>query len=130
MKIFFEYLHYIAIKKNLSNNKILILKLITIMAISKTYSKSKPVCKVTFAVSADTVNGAKSVSVVGDFNEWNPTALKKQKDGTFKASVELEKGREFAFRYLVDNDNWINDEAADKYVPSGVSADENSVVVL
>ena len=100
------------------------------MAISKTYSKSKPVCKVTFEVSAETVNGAKSVSLLGDFNEWNPTALKKQKDGNFKASVELEKGKEFAFRYLVDNDVWINDEAADKYVASGVSFEENSVVVL
>ena len=100
------------------------------MSISKTYSKSKPVCKVTFEVSADAVNGAKSVSLVGDFNEWNPTALKKQKDGAFKASVELEKGKEFAFRYLVDNENWINDDAADKYIPSGVSFEENSVVVL
>ena len=100
------------------------------MSISKTYSKSKPVCKVTFEVSAGTVNGAKSVSLVGDFNEWNPTALKKQKDGAFKASVELEKGKEFAFRYLVDNENWINDDAADKYIPSGVSFEENSVVVL
>ncbi len=100
------------------------------MSISKTYSKSKPVCKVTFEVSADTVNGAKSVSLVGDFNEWNPTALKKQKDGAFKASVELEKGKEFAFRYLVDNENWINDDAADKYIPSGVSFEDNSVVVL
>jgi len=100
------------------------------MAISKSYSKSKPVCKVTFEVPAEIVNGAKSVSLLGDFNEWNPTALKKQKDGTFKASVELEKGKEFAFRYLVDNNVWMNDEAADKYVASGVSQDENSVVVL
>jgi len=100
------------------------------MAISKSYSKSKPVCKVTFEVPAEILNGAKSVSLLGDFNEWNPTALKKQKDGTFKASVELEKGKEFAFRYLVDNNVWMNDEAADKYVASGVSQDENSVVVL
>lgn len=100
------------------------------MAISKIYSKSKPICKVTFEVSAESANGAKLVSLLGDFNEWNPTALKKQKDGNFKASVELEKGKEFAFRYLVDNNVWINDEAADKYVASGVSYDENSVVVL
>ena len=99
------------------------------MAITKAYSKSKPVCKVTFALAAETVNGAKSVNVLGDFNEWTLTPLKKQKDGLYKASVELEKGKEFAFRYLVD-ENWINDEAADKYVPSGVSYDENSVVVL
>ena len=100
------------------------------MAISKTYSKSKPVCKVTFEVPAETVNGAKTVSLLGDFNEWNPTALKKQKNGTFKASIELEKGKEFAFRYLVDTEVWVNDEAADKYVPNGVSSEENSVVVL
>lgn len=100
------------------------------MAISKTYSKSKPVCKVTFEVSAETLNSAKSVSLLGDFNEWNLTALKKQKNGTFKASVELEKGKEFAFRYLMDNDVWFNDEAADKYVPNGVSYEENSVVVI
>lgn len=100
------------------------------MALTKQYSKSKPVCKVTFALPAETVNGAKSVSLAGDFNEWTPTALKKQKDGTFKASVELEVGKEFAFRYLVDNDVWMNDEAADKYVPCGVSYDDNSVVIL
>ena len=100
------------------------------MAISKIYSKSKPICKVTFEVSAESASGAKLVSLLGDFNEWNPMALKKQKDGNFKASVELEKGKEFAFRYLVDNNVWINDEAADKYVASGVSYDENSVVVL
>ncbi|MEA5403143.1 MULTISPECIES: isoamylase early set domain-containing protein [Arcicella] len=100
------------------------------MALTKQYSKSKPVCKVTFALPAETVNGAKKVSLLGDFNEWNPTALKKQKDGTFKASVELEVGKEFAFRYLVDNDIWLNDEEADKFVPNGVSYDENSVVVL
>jgi 1,4-alpha-glucan branching enzyme len=109
--------------------KFLTLKFKRIMAITKTYSKSKPVCKVTFALTAEAVNGAKSVNVLGDFNDWTLTPLKKQKDGLYKASLELEKGKEFAFRYMVDN-NWINDEAADKYVPSGVSYDENSVVVL
>ena len=100
------------------------------MAITKTYSKSKPVCKVTFALASETVNGAKSVNVLGDFNDWTLTPLKKQKDGLYKASVELEKGKEFSFRYLVDNDVWVNDASADKFIPSGVSADENSVVVL
>jgi hypothetical protein len=39
-------------------------------------------------------------------------------------------GTDTQFRYLVDGQNWINDDAADKYVPSGVSADFNSVVAL
>jgi 1,4-alpha-glucan branching enzyme len=101
------------------------------MALAKQFLKSKPVCKVTFELSADQVQG-KEVALLGDFNNWNSTdtQLKKQKGGTFKATIELPIGQELQFRYLIDGANWINDEAADKYVPSGVSADLNSVVVL
>ncbi|WP_044173436.1 isoamylase early set domain-containing protein [Flectobacillus major] len=102
------------------------------MAITKQYLKSKPVCKVTFAVPAEEVNGAKAVNVVGEFNNWDAsaTALKKQKDGTFKGTLELEAGKEFQFRYLLDNTTWTNESGADKFVPNGITADENSVVVL
>ncbi len=101
------------------------------MALAKQFLKSKPVCKVTFELSADQVQG-KEVALLGDFNNWNSTdtQLKKQKSGTFKATIELPVGQELQFRYLIDGANWINDEAADKYVPSGVSADLNSVVVI
>jgi 1,4-alpha-glucan branching enzyme len=101
------------------------------MALAKQFLKSKPVCKVTFELSADQVQG-KEVALLGDFNNWNSTdtQLKKQKSGTFKAMIELPVGQELQFRYLIDGANWINDEAADKYVPSGVSADLNSVVVI
>jgi hypothetical protein len=34
------------------------------------------------------------------------------------------------FRYLLDQSSWQNDGNADAYVPSGVSADDNSVVVI
>ena len=54
--------------------------------------------------------------------------MKKQKDGIFKAVVELEAGKEFQFRYLVDGQLWINDNAADKYIPTPFGV-ENSVVV-
>ena len=53
--------------------------------------------------------------------------MKKQKDG-FKAVVELEAGKEFQFRYLVDDQLWLNDNAADKYMPTPFGV-ENSVVV-
>ena len=102
------------------------------MAITKQFLKSKPVCKVTFLVPAEDVSGAKAVNVVGEFNDWDAsaTALKKQKDGTFKGTVELATGKEYQFRYLLDSTNWANDTEADKYVLNGISADENSVVVL
>jgi 1,4-alpha-glucan branching enzyme len=101
------------------------------MALTKQFLKSKPLCKVTFEVPAETANGGKVVNVVGDFNNWDITAtsLKKQKDGSFKAIVELGTNQEYQFRYVIDNQIWANENQADKFVPSGVSADENSVVV-
>ena len=48
------------------------------MAISKNYLKTKPVCKITFEVPSE----AESLSVVGDFNNWDlqSTQLKKLKN--------------------------------------------------
>lgn len=102
------------------------------MALSKTFVKSKSLYKVTFTVPAEAAVETKKVSLVGEFNGWNPeeaVALKKQKDGSFKASLELAAG-EYQFRYILDDEKWENDWEADKYVPAGVDAAENSVVVL
>ncbi|MCF2444465.1 isoamylase early set domain-containing protein [Dyadobacter sp. CY345] len=103
------------------------------MAITKQYLKSKPVVKVTFTLPAEAVEKTEKVSLVGEFNGWNPeeaVALKKQKDGSFKGSLDLIPGKEYQFRYLLDNEKWENDWEADKYVSAGVDAEENSVVVL
>jgi 1,4-alpha-glucan branching enzyme len=101
------------------------------MALAKQFLKSKPVCKVTFELAPEQVSG-NQVLLLGDFNNWDSEgiSLKKQKNGNYKATLELPVGNDIQFRYLVDGENWINDDAADKYVPSGVSADFNSVVVL
>lgn len=103
------------------------------MALVKNYLKSKNICKVTFSLPAEAVGDTKKITVLGDFNGWNPseaTMLKKQKDGSYKAIIELEPGREYQFRYLLDGEKWENDWDADKYVSVGDSTDENSVVVL
>lgn len=102
------------------------------MSLKKQFLKSKPVCKVTFTVDPTLVEGAKEVAVLGDFNNWDPseTSMKKGKDGSFAKTIELEVGHEYQFRYLVDGARWINDTAADKYVYSGVAAEENSIVAL
>jgi 1,4-alpha-glucan branching enzyme len=103
------------------------------MALTKTFVKSKSLYKVTFTVPAEAAAETKKVALVGEFNGWNPEeaiALKKQKDGSFKTSLELAAG-EYQFRYILDDEKWENDWEADKYVPAGVdSAAENSVVVL
>jgi 1,4-alpha-glucan branching enzyme len=102
-----------------------------VMSISKKYLKSKPICKVTFIVPKLEAETAKTVYLVGDFNNWqtNNLPMKKQKSGDFKVTLDLSTEREYQFRYLLDTEHWKNDDAADKYVPSPYG-EENSVVVL
>lgn len=89
--------------------------------------KTKPVCKVTFSLPAQ-VQGD-TVFLVGDFNNWQEdvTPMKRNKDGSFSATLELDQGKEFQFRYLVNGSEWHNDWEADRYVPNPFSGD-NSVV--
>jgi len=102
------------------------------MSLSKRYLKSRPVSKVTFRVPADVGRRARQVNLVGEFNDWNPTAtpMKKLKSGEFAVTVDLPTGREYHFRYLVDGEHWENDGAADGYRPSGFVDAENSIVIV
>lgn len=96
------------------------------MSLKKTYVKSKNICRVTFNL-AD-VNAAQ-VAVVGDFNSWNEqaTPMKKSKTG-FSATVDLEPGREYQFRYLVDGQQWCNDDSADHYCETPFSDAHNGII--
>lgn len=95
--------------------------------VTKKIFKTKSHCKVTFQLPQEIK--AKKASVVGEFNNWDGTAnpLKKVK-GVWKTTLDLEKGREYQYRYLVNGQEWHNDFQADKYVPNNVDGD-NSVVV-
>ena len=99
--------------------------------LKKKYSKSKPTCKVTFALPKEAIQEAIEVKLVGEFNNWNPAlgVPMKQTEDKFQAVVELTTGKDYQFRYLADNGIWENDWAADGYVetPYGVC---NSVVAL
>jgi hypothetical protein len=73
--------------------------------------------KVTFDIPVDGTEPP--VSVVGDFNGWNPAATPLVRRGrTLRASVVLDAGRRYAFRYLADGGRWFNDDAADDYEPN------------
>ena len=102
------------------------------MSIINQYLKTKPLCKVTFTLPAHRGISAEQVALLGEFNDWDPAALpmKKSKIGDFTATVNLEKNKEYQFRYLINGGTWLNDEAADCYQPSPVSYDNNSVVRL
>jgi len=83
------------------------------------------VVRVTFALPSDAASD--SVRLVAEFNDWEGTPLERQKDGTWKTTVALEPGREYEFRYLADERNWLNDPAADGQV-SNPFGEDNSVV--
>ena len=102
------------------------------MSIKKQYLKTKSVCKVTFTLPKDIAGSAGSVYIVGEFNGWdaNSHPMKLQKDGSFNLSINLEKGREYQYRYLLNGSTWENDDCADKYVKSSYGNSENSVVVV
>jgi len=100
------------------------------MFISKKYLKSKPVCKVTFRLPKEALADAKKVFLVGDFNSWDQEKeeMKILKDGSAKTMVDLEVGKSYEYKFLIDGKKWENDWRAEAYVTNGVDANENSVV--
>jgi 1,4-alpha-glucan branching enzyme len=102
------------------------------VGINKEYLKSRKTCKVTFRLPRIAATDAKSVCIVGDFNNWNLYAnpMKKLKNGNYTVTLELKPGKEYQFRYLIDESKWENDWNADKYVKSPYGDSDNSVVVV
>ncbi len=83
-------------------------------------------------MTPEMAEGASKVNLTGDFNNWNETSdeMNSLKDGSFSLTLDLETGREYQFRYLLDGSTWINDEAADSSCPSGFGNSLNSVISL
>ncbi len=100
--------------------------------LKKSFSKTKPVCKVTFTLPLEAAQGGQEVRILGDFNEWsweNGYKMKAAK-AEFTTEVELVAGKEYQFRYLIDNHIWENDWKADSYVPVTPFGIYNSVISL
>ena len=66
--------------------------------------------RVTFALPVDDPRGA--VSVVGDFNNWDPFAhpLQPRANGIRSTSVTVKAGSTLRFRYLAEGGVWFDDE--------------------
>ena len=89
--------------------------------------KGRKAVKVNFVLPKDAVPG--TVSVVGDFNGWDPCAhpLRPRRDGTRSAVVTLPPGRRFAFRYLAEGGRWHDDDTAEAFEPNGLGG-HNAVI--
>lgn len=68
------------------------------------------------------------IFVCGDFNGWDKSAtpMRQERDGVWRATVDLEPNRRYLFRYLIDG-NWQSDYHADGWSESGYGS-ENSIV--
>ncbi len=96
--------------------------------IKKKYVQARDISKITFELSKFEIPGdlqAETVHLVGDFNNWDHSAtpMKYLQKGTFQAILELEPGRDYQFRYLINGETWCNDWEADDYVLSEYGAD-------
>ena len=71
-----------------------------------------------------------TVSVVGDFNDWDPYRTPMTPGGEgYEARVTVDAGQRYAFRYLGDGGTWFNDEAAHTYEPGPFGADNGVIEV-
>jgi 1,4-alpha-glucan branching enzyme len=79
--------------------------------IKKTSPGRDGTVRVTFALPADEPAG--SVSVVGNFNDWNPFAhpLRRRANRTRSAAVTVPAGSTLHFRYLAEGGRWFDDES-------------------
>lgn len=99
------------------------------MAIKKQFLKSKPECKVTFRLSKKEVGNVDKVSLLGSFTNWqkNPVSMNKLKSGEFSTVITLPANRDFEYRFLINDSQWINDPAADAYCKNEFGG-ENSLI--
>ncbi len=91
--------------------------------------KGKGRASVTFTL--DPGVAAQTAAVCGEWNGWSAGAdvMHRDAEGGFSLTVALDAGRAYRFRYLLDDQRWENDWAADAYLPNSFGGD-NSVVDL
>ncbi len=83
--------------------------------------------KVTFVLPEEVVDG--KVSVVGDFNDWDPQANRfvKRRNATYSTVVKLSPGERHEFRYFADGDRWLDEDDADAF-KANVFGTQNCVI--
>ncbi len=79
--------------------------------VQKTYYKTKDYCKVKFTANFD---NAETIEVLGLNSDWqNSVNMSKKKDGSFTCDINLPKDSQHEFKYLVNDNIWLNEPEAD-----------------
>jgi hypothetical protein len=89
--------------------------------------EAKGKASVTFTL--DPSVGAQTAAVCGEWNDWSVDAdiMRRNAEGGFSLTVDLDAGRTYRFRYLLDGERWDNDWAADTYLPNSFGGDDSVV---
>lgn len=97
--------------------------------LSKNYSKTGKICRVTFKYSNP--EQAETAVLSGTFNSWSLTdnPMKRLKNGSFSLTISLQAGNTYPFRYVLDGKTWVNDENADSYLSNEYGEDDSVVDV-
>jgi hypothetical protein len=71
---------------------------------------------------------ADRIYLIGDFNQWDEqsTPMQQERDGVWRARVDLPIGNQYQFRYMIDG-QWKTDNHADGFA-QGIYGTDNSVV--
>lgn len=93
--------------------------------LKKRFFKTKDECEVAFELSP--AGGVERVSLVCEANGWEPIEMKRNRQGRFRTRLRLPRERQYQFRYLIDRQEWVNDEAADAYLPNSFGG-ENGIL--
>jgi 1,4-alpha-glucan branching enzyme len=91
--------------------------------ITKAYGGTGRICRVTFKLPAELE--ARTVTLCGDFNDWDTRCdyMEPVEGGGFALTMLLHPGHAYHFRYLLDNQQWMLDPAADGLGSQGNSDD-------
>ena len=84
---------------------------------------------VRFTLPAEVQAG--TVTLCGEFNSWSAHDIRLERggDGSWQATVALEPGRSYRYRYLLDGERWENAWQADRYAPNPYGGTDSVVVV-
>jgi hypothetical protein len=97
----------------------------------KQYHEGGKKCKVTFRLLRETAKNPQSVTLVGDFNNWDVSIspMTRLANGDFVITLDLDSRRTYRFKYLIDGQRWENDIYADIFIRNNYGSKDSVVIV-
>ncbi|MBQ9275771.1 MAG: hypothetical protein IJ228_13275 [Succinivibrio sp.] len=101
------------------------------MSVSKRFTDNKKLT-VFFYIKKDAAQGAEQIDLICEHNGWQPVAMKKQKNSTFRGSITVNVGEkvcyQYRFKYTMPDGSvkYENDWDAERYAQNPFGG-ENSV---